>query len=108
MSTGKGSGANGGSQPTQAAPGGPVTDPFAKNRRGPNLDLGELVPAMLVRSLNAVLDTGALLSIGRTSDGGAIGVYLTNNGQRFKEWASTPEELEAIFVSLIEWGESMV
>lgn len=101
------SGGTNGSMPKEGT-GGPVhPNPFGNARKGPNLDLREVDASDLIATLNAVLDAGALISLGRTSDGGAIGVYLTHDGQRFKEWASEPEQLCAIFESLREWGLSM-
>lgn len=107
MSQSKTSGASGGSGSGTNGNGNGAASPFNRGRSGPNLTLSDMMPEDLQRAMDAVLDTGALLSVGRTSDGGAIGVYLTRDGDRFKEWCSTPDELAATFQSLKDWADSM-
>lgn len=84
--------------------GGPIgstrTNPFATGRSGPSISLMDVDGQLLAEALNVALDSGVLVSLGRTSDGGAIGCYVTDGDQRYKSWAATAEELELVFSQL--------
>lgn len=84
-----------------------VGSPFKGLHKGPQVSLGDLDESDLVRALDAVLDVGALVSMGRTSDQGAIGVYVTYKEMRFKDWAGDMATLEAIMSSLHDWAVSL-
>lgn len=107
MNTSKTSGATGGYGARSTDDGNGSKSPFKSKSVESSLSLGDCSPQALMESLDAVLNTGALISMGRTSDGGAIGVYLTHDGHRYKEWASESEKLEQIFEALREWALSM-
>lgn len=47
--------------------------------------------------LVSVVDSGAAVMISRTSDGGAISLTLYLGELRYREYASTPQTLDALF-----------
>src|SRR4029450_3845804 len=47
--------------------------------------------------LVSVVDSGAAVMVSRTSDGGAISLTLYLGELRYREYASTPETLDALF-----------
>jgi hypothetical protein len=87
-----------------ASTGGPTgseqRNPFASGRSGPNISLMDADGQLIVEALNAALDQGVLVSLGRTSDGGAIGCYVTDGSERYKSWAGEPDELTLMFEQL--------
>jgi hypothetical protein len=48
---------------------------------------------LLATALDTVIDAGDLLSLSRTSDGGAICLYVKSGGETYKAYASTEAEL---------------
>jgi len=66
-----------------------------ESRRGPHVDIPELLSASFVEYLGSLIQAGALVSIFRTRDGGALGVQVTFNGESEKEYFRTVEELES-------------
>jgi hypothetical protein len=81
------------------------TSPFRSREvhdGGPTL---QDVPGVL-GAIEAVLSGGRALMLSRTSDGGAIAVHVLDNGQRFKQYASSQEELDEVFADLLTaYGE---
>lgn len=73
---------------------------FKRQAQGPSISLADVTPDLVVSALDAALNAGVLISLGRTSDGGAIGVYVTSDGNREKAWGSSAEELEELFEDL--------
>lgn len=64
------------------------------NRAGPNavVDVGALLDATAVEYLVSIIEGGALVSLGRTRDGGAASITVTVDGAYEREWCRTPEE----------------
>lgn len=62
--------------------------------------LEDLDTDLLVAALDGAINEGVLVGIGRTSDGGAIGVYLNYDGQREKAWAGNADELTELFQAI--------
>jgi hypothetical protein len=46
--------------------------------------------------LASVVDCGAAVMVSRTSDGGAISLTLYAGSERYREYASTPKEVEEV------------
>jgi hypothetical protein len=47
-----------------------------------------------VKGLAEMIDAGALVSLGTTSDGGALGITVTINGEWRREYVRSAEELD--------------
>jgi len=46
----------------------------------------------------AVVDSGVLLSLGRSRDGGALSIAFVHNGAKGREWYSSPDDfVEGMF-----------
>lgn len=65
------------------------------NRAGPSavVDVGSLLDATAVEYLVSIVTRGALVSIGRTRDGGAMSLTCTIDGKYEREWCRSPEEV---------------
>jgi hypothetical protein len=50
--------------------------------------------------LVSAVDSGAAVMLSRTSDGGAISLTLYLGTERYREYASTPEQLDALCEAL--------
>lgn len=71
-------------------------DWFDGNGNGAAVDVHELVDAKLgMKALLDVVQEGALVSLGTTSDGGALGVTVTVDGRWRREYFRTADELTA-------------
>jgi len=64
------------------------------NRSGPSsvVDVGALLDATAVEYIASIVTGGALVSIGRTRDAGAMSITITVDGEYEREWCRTPEE----------------
>lgn len=60
--------------------------------RGPSVDVGAVLEPGAVEYLVAIIESGALVSLGRTRDGGAMSITCTVDGNYEREWVRTPEE----------------
>lgn len=70
-----------------------MTDWFDGNGGGAQCD-STLILEACAEPLHAVVAAGALLSLGVTSDGGALGVTITVDGRWRREYFRGAEELE--------------
>lgn len=61
---------------------------------GHQVDVHELLTPAVVSGLADIVTAGALLSIGTTSDGGALGITVTVDGKWRREYVRSVEELE--------------
>lgn len=62
---------------------------------GSAVDVNELLAdAQLVAGLADIVAAGALLSLGTTSDGGALGITVTVNGSWRREYVRNADELK--------------
>lgn len=89
-----------GSPSTSTQTGSARPNPFQSGRKGPNIGLRDVDSQLFLEALDAALDAGVLVSLGRTSDGGAIGCYVTDGSDRFKSWAADSDALEELFTQL--------
>jgi hypothetical protein len=73
-----------------------VSDWFEEGGTGAPVDVGALLDGQgVAESLAAIVGHGALLSVGRTSDGGALGVTVTMDGRWRREYFREAELLAA-------------
>lgn len=63
------------------------------SRSSPVVDIGALLDASAVEYLVSLVTSGALVSIFRTRDGGALGFTVTLDGDAEKEYFRTAEEV---------------
>lgn len=63
------------------------------SRAGPIVDIGALLDATAVERVVSLVSCGALVSIYRTRDGGALGITVTYDGESEKEYFRLAEEL---------------
>jgi hypothetical protein len=73
-----------------------MTDWFDGAGNGQAVDVGALFDSDATGWFSRIIQGGALLSLGTTFDGGALGVTVTVNGRWRREYFRTSEDL-------IEW-----
>lgn len=52
--------------------------------------------AVLRNAIVAVTDAGAAIQLGRTSDGGALTIYVYDGDRRIREWPHEAEKAEGV------------
>lgn len=62
---------------------------------GNQVDVVELLSPDVARGLGEIANAGALVSLGTTSDGGALGITVTVDGQWRREYVRNLDELMA-------------
>jgi hypothetical protein len=70
-------------------------DWFEGGGNGQAIDVPKLLDSKAGEAIHALVAAGALVSMGLTSDGGALGVTVTVDGRWRRDWFRTEEELEA-------------
>jgi hypothetical protein len=70
-----------------------MTDWFDGGGAGSRVDVAALLDSEGGEGLDQVVAMGALLGLGLTSDGGALGVTITVDGRWRREYFRDPEEL---------------
>lgn len=70
-----------------------MTSWFDDAGNGSAVEVPALLTDQVVDLVSHVVTSGALVSIGRTSDGGALGVTVTLDGKWRREYFREPEEL---------------
>lgn len=70
-------------------------DWFDGNGNGGTVDVAELVEGLTAKALSDLVQAGALVSVGTTSDGGALGVTVTVDGRYRREYFRAADELLA-------------
>lgn len=70
-----------------------MSDWFDEGRAGKAVDVVALLDSDAGNSLRDVVALGALVSLGLTSDGGALGVTITVDGRWRREYFREAEEL---------------
>jgi len=70
-------------------------DWFNENGRGARLDVPALLDSECGELLHRLVGAGALVSIGLTSDGGALGVTVTVDGRWRRDYFRSSEDLGA-------------
>lgn len=73
-----------------------MSDWFDDGGTGNAVDVAAVMDSQAPDILWAIVESGALVSIGRTSDGGALGVTVTMDGRWRREYFRGSEEL-------VEW-----
>lgn len=72
-----------------------AADWFEGNGSGGAVDVHEVAGDVAVKALLDVVQAGALLSMGTTSDGGALGVTITVDGRWRREYFRDADSLAA-------------
>ena len=70
-----------------------MSDWFDAGRSGKTVDVAALLDGAAGEALADIVQLGALLSLGTTSDGGALGVTITVDGRWRREYFRDAEEL---------------
>jgi|SRR5687768_3481655 len=70
-----------------------MTDWFEDGGTGQAVDVATLMDSQAPDILWAIVEAGALVSVGRTSDGGALGVTVTMDGRWRREYFRSSEDL---------------
>ena len=70
-----------------------MTDWLDEGGSGSPVDVGAIMDSKCAELAWRVVQAGALLSFGRTSDGGALGVTVTVDGRWRRDYFRTDEEL---------------
>lgn len=60
---------------------------------GHRVDVVGMLDPDVVKGLGEIIESGALLSMGTTSDGGALGITVTVDGQWRREYVRSLDEL---------------
>lgn len=68
----------------------------------------EMVDAKASKGLMQIVEAGALLSMGTTSDGGALGITVTIDGEFRREYVRTADELAAYLAEAVPAVEDML
>jgi hypothetical protein len=71
------------------------SDWFDGAGNGDGVDVHDLVDTVATKGLLAVVEAGALVSLGTTSDGGALGVTVTADGRYRREYFRDTASLTA-------------
>jgi hypothetical protein len=68
---------------------------FDEAGRGGPIEIGEVMTAPNLDLLASIVAAGALVSCGRTSDGGAVGFTVTLDGRWRREYFRDADELQS-------------
>jgi hypothetical protein len=82
-----------------------VTDWLDGGGNGAAVDVAALLDSAAGEAAWRVVQAGALLSFGRTSDGGALGVTVTIDGRWRRDYFRDAEELAAWLAGAAEYAE---
>lgn len=63
-----------------------MSDWFSESGRGDPVDVGALFDSKVPVLLGEIVSLGALVSVGTTSDGGAVGITVTLDGRWRREY----------------------
>lgn len=84
-----------------------MTDWLDAGRSGGAVDVAAVMDSKAPELAWRVVQAGALLSFGRTSDGGALGVTVTIDGRWRREYFRDAEDLTEWLVGAAEYAESV-
>jgi hypothetical protein len=84
-----------------------VTDWLDEGAASKTVDVAALLDSEAAELAWRVVQAGALLSFGRTSDGGALGVTVTIDGRWRREYFRDTEELVQWFSGAAEYAEDV-
>jgi len=85
-----------------------VADWFDGNGAGSPVDVVKMADGMVGEGLWTLVDRGALVSLGKTSDGGALGVTVTVDGRWRREYFREEEQLLAWIAEAIPAVEAAI
>jgi hypothetical protein len=68
---------------------------------GHAVDVHELVDAQVTHGILQMVEAGALVSMGTTSDGGALGITVTVDGEWRREYLRTNDEAMAYLAEAV-------
>lgn len=68
-------------------------DWFEAAGSGSQVDAAEILSGLAAQGMTELVDAGALVSVGKTSDGGALGFTVTVDGRYRREYFRTAEDL---------------
>lgn len=68
---------------------------------GASVDVVGILDAQAAKGLFEMVEAGALVSLGTTSDGGALGITVTVDGQWRREYVRSHEELLAYLAEAV-------
>lgn len=75
---------------------------------GQAVDVQDMCKAQQVKGLLAMVEAGALVSLGTTSDGGALGITVTVNGEWRREYVRNGDELDAYLAEAVPAIEDLL
>jgi hypothetical protein len=84
-----------------------MTDWLDEGGTGSAVDVAALMDSAAAELAWRVVGAGALLSFGRTSDGGALGVTVTIDGRYRREYFRNAEDLVDWLTGAAEFAEAM-
>lgn len=84
-----------------------MTDWLDEGGRGSAVDVGVIMDSKAAELAWRVVQAGALVSFGRTSDGGALGVTVTVDGRWRREYFREAEELVDWLTGAADFAESI-
>lgn len=68
---------------------------FTATGNGAEVDAAEMLAGLGAQGITELVDAGALVSIGKTRDGGALGVTVTVDGEWRREYFRQQDEMLA-------------
>lgn len=83
-----------------------MTDWLDSGGNGSTVDVAAIMDSKAAELAWRVVQAGALLSFGRTSDGGALGVTVTSDGRWRRDYFRTDEELIQWLDGAAEFAEA--
>lgn len=78
-----------------------ATDWFDEAGNGSPVDVHEVVDGLPVAAMIDIVQCGALVSLGTTSDGGALGVTITRDGKYRREYFRDAAQLQAFLAEAL-------
>jgi hypothetical protein len=82
-----------------------MSDWLDQGTNGATVDVAALLDSKAAELAWRVVQAGALVSFGRTSDGGALGVTITSDGRWRREYFRTDDELIQFLEGAAEFAE---
>jgi hypothetical protein len=81
--------------------GSTMSDWFDGAGQGKELDVAEVLDALCVTGITELIQAGALVSMGTTSDGGALGFTVTVDGRWRRDYFRSAEELQGFIAEAL-------
>ena len=79
-----------------------MTDWFEEGGTGHAVDVAAMMDSGVPETLWRIVQAGALVSVGRTSDGGALGVTITLDGKWRREYFRDSDEMTSWLLGAAE------